>query len=67
MWEKIMTCEGCKWHDDKETRVCTCADSEHCADFVNEGCKYYEAEGSMDSSGGEFTAFTQGVDAERCY
>ena len=36
-----MSCEGCKWWD-SFSWVCCNADSEHCADFTNEGCKWYE-------------------------
>lgn len=35
------TCYGCKWHEEY-TWACTNGESEHCADFVDCGCEYYE-------------------------
>lgn len=43
-----MKCEGCVWWDDFSW-VCACGSSPNCADFVNEGCLYYERSGSVDS------------------
>lgn len=62
-----MTCEGCKWWDDFSW-VCCNSDSKYCADFVNEGCMYYESgkrerDRGVDSSGGKSTHITKGADA----
>jgi hypothetical protein len=37
------TCKGCKWWEPFNW-VCCNGDSQHCADFVNCGCKYFERE-----------------------
>ncbi len=34
-------CKGCKYWD-IFTWACSNADSPHCADFVSDGCKYYQ-------------------------
>ena len=57
-----MTCEGCRWWDDFSW-VCANGESLNCADFVNEGCVYYESDkrernNGLDGSGGEFTCIT---------
>lgn len=38
-----MICLGCKWHDEY-TWVCSNGDSPYRADFVNDGCEFYEEE-----------------------
>lgn len=38
-----MSCEGCKWWDEF-TWVCSNGESEHVADYTNEGCKEKECQ-----------------------
>lgn len=46
---KCNCCVGCKWHDEF-TWACFNGDSEHCADFVNEGCPLYEVKKDDDET-----------------